>query len=328
MFVTSAPIPLQSLTDVRAADLECARLASAAGLSGNYLAWVSTATESAIRRLLAVGPEARGWVRPDGAPFTDSIADLFGGRILFPPILTELGDEVSIESVATGTFDDGNASLSCFDWTSADYVYQTGHPRAGSHGWAEHEVMSCADPEAHLYCLGIDYRAPIQLTRRPGDRAAFISASAWDPSGGVSAADALCQEEANLSGVLGEFRAFLATTTSSATGRFDLTMMPWSRTDGVPLVDDPVDVSLGLLSALTVQADGRTHAGHASVWTGVLRDPSGLGTLDSTCMDWTTSSSTSMASVGAASLTTGEWFDDLDPVRCNERHRLYCFQWR
>jgi hypothetical protein len=102
VFVTGTPVPLSYLRDPDAADRECARLGSEADMPGDYLAWVSTATQSAIARLITVEPEPRGWTRPDGAPFADSISDLFSGRIMYPPLLTDLGTETRPERSPPG----------------------------------------------------------------------------------------------------------------------------------------------------------------------------------------------------------------------------------
>jgi hypothetical protein len=327
VFVSSSTVSLSALADVANADLECARLAADAGDSGNYLAWISTGTASALSRIGSVEPIPSGWVRADGAPFAASLVDLVHGRVLFPPVLTEVGDEVSpAEPIATATFDHGNEALDCFGWSSPESVYQRGHAHAGSHGWTALDQGTCLDAEARLYCFGVDSFGPIEVSPRSGDRIAFVSSSTWDPSTGLSSADALCQSEAALAALPGTYLAFMAGASSSATIRVDLDSAPWSRTDGIPLVDAAIDLPVGLLSALTVESDGRTHAGDALVWTGIDADATMPGSLGSSCMDWTTSSSTSFGTVGAPSLTTTAWTHNLSPARCDERHRVYCFQ--
>jgi hypothetical protein len=316
VFVTSTTVAIASLSRPEVADRECERVAREAGIPGRYGAWISTGTIAALSRIATIVPEPRGWVRPDGAPFAESIFDLLHDRILFPPLFTERGEEISeTELVATGTFARGESGFTCFDWSSTKSYVQAGAPHAGSHGWTEMELASCSNPNTRLYCFGLDHDAPIDIMRRQGDRIAFLTHSTWDPSSGLASADTLCQDEANFGGLLGEFRAFLATSNSDALARF-AAGPPWSRTDGVPLVDDLSDLSFGLRAALTVEADGRTHAGDALVWSGI----------GSSCLDWTSSAANDFGSIGVASLTTERWLDGSVPSPCSERHRVYCFQ--
>src|SRR5213592_2896892 len=67
------------------ADRICNARAQAAGLPGTYVAWLSSSTEPARDRL----GSARGWVRLDGLPFTDTLADLAAGKVFYPVGLDE-----------------------------------------------------------------------------------------------------------------------------------------------------------------------------------------------------------------------------------------------
>ena len=66
--------------------------AQAAGLSGTFVALLSTSTVDAKSRL----GTARGWVRTDGKPFADRQEDLFrsncGSALYYPPRLDEFGN--------------------------------------------------------------------------------------------------------------------------------------------------------------------------------------------------------------------------------------------
>jgi hypothetical protein len=326
VFVTSATVSLTSLSLPSNADIECTRLATLAGDAGSYVGWISTGTTTALARLASFDFEPRGWTRADDRPFVDSLVDLGLGRVLHPVLLDEGGTEVPAGApIATGTREVGDLSGSCVGWTSPSTLYQSGSARAGSHGWTALDFSPCSDLGARIYCFGTDYRSPITVAPRATDRLGFITASAWDPSTGPAAADARCLTEALQAGLLGDYVAFLATPTTAATSHVGTNGPPWSRVDGVPIVDFTLDLSTGLIAPISVQADG-VHAGEARVWTGVVGDPSQPGTPDSTCMGWTSAASSSFASVGAASLTTLEYADDVAPAPCSELHRLYCFQ--
>src|SRR5690606_37464596 len=79
VFVTSTQQAAGSLGGLEGADALCRARAEAGGLPRpeSYVAWLSDDTVSAIDRLSG----SRGWVRPDGRPFVDTLADLESGII-------------------------------------------------------------------------------------------------------------------------------------------------------------------------------------------------------------------------------------------------------
>ena len=100
-----------------AADGICNARAQAAGLPGSYVAWLSTSTANAKDRL----GTSRGWVRTDGLPFVDTVADLVAGKVLYPPRANESGSVATTQIVVlTGTQGNGTAQagLTCADWDS------------------------------------------------------------------------------------------------------------------------------------------------------------------------------------------------------------------
>ena len=75
-FVTSTSVQISTLGGHLGADALCAQRAEAGGLPSNtYVAWLSTSTVDAKTRLAG----ARGWVRPDGLPFADTLESPRGG---------------------------------------------------------------------------------------------------------------------------------------------------------------------------------------------------------------------------------------------------------
>lgn len=86
-FVTSTTYN-GDLGGLAGADQKCQALAEAAGLPANvYKAWLSTSNENAKDRL----GSARGWVRKDGKPFADTVADIVSGKIFHPLRIDENG---------------------------------------------------------------------------------------------------------------------------------------------------------------------------------------------------------------------------------------------
>jgi len=49
-----------------------------------YMAWLGTDASAAAARIGARTTGTPGWIRPDGKPFTSSLADLLAGTIYYP----------------------------------------------------------------------------------------------------------------------------------------------------------------------------------------------------------------------------------------------------
>ncbi len=310
VFVTSSDVTPVGLT-LASADAECALRASAAGLPGTYVAWLSTSTVSALSRL----GTARGWVRTDGLPFTDSAAWLTQQNVvLYPPRLDEWGHVPDRSEVITGTGPDGQVSSyfsfmhNCDDWSNPDGTLMLGDSSGGSKAWTAAAGTVCtSDMLAHLYCFGVDAEQPLPRVQ-PQGRIAFLSgpvllSSPAAPSG-VALLDAQCASQASAAGLIGTFKALVATSTSAAVARFDLNGPPWVRLDGVAVVGAAADLANKDLLAPIDMAGGWSYGWSTSVWTGST-SPGAAGTADTTCADWTTTSSTSSGGIGNAMMTAG-----------------------
>jgi hypothetical protein len=311
VFVTSSDVTPVGLT-LASADAECSVRASAAGLPGTYVAWLSTSTVSALSRL----GTARGWVRTDGLPFTDSAASLTQqNAVLYPPRLDEWGHVPDRSEVITGTGPDGQVSSyfsfihNCDDWSNADGALMLGDSSGGSKAWTAAAVTVCTSAvQAHLYCFGVDAEQALPALQSQG-RTAFLSgpvllSSPTAPSG-VALLDAECAAEASTAGLIGTFKALVATSTLAAVARFDLNGPPWVRPDGVAVVGAAADLAnKDLLAPIDVGPGGWSYGWYSSVWTGST-SPGAAGTADMTCSDWTTTSSTSSGGIGNAMMTAG-----------------------
>jgi hypothetical protein len=127
----------------------------------------------------------------------------------------------------------------------------------------------------------------------------------------------LCSTEARAAGLSGRFVALLATSSSSALSRVDLTQGPWTRTDGVPFVGAATDLMTRPLSALSVRANG-TYSEPVLVWTGI-GGPA--------CSDWSSSMDTDSGILGYAAETDPAAWDTYLVEPCNfARGHLYCLQ--
>jgi len=238
-FVTSSAYTAGALGGLAGADAICQGHADAAGHSGTYRAWLSLPGEDARDRI----GDARGWVRPDGAPLAIDLPQIIEGRFFHPPVLDENGTFAAPNFIWTGTVDDGTAnSLDgfgvCGGWTTdeATGFAWIGDLGAGPGWWTAYGSQPCTG-SARLVCLGVDQQHELVVEPVPG-RLAFVSAGYVAPTEGRAAADALCQAEAAAAGDDGSFLALMAVPGEAPADRFDLGGAPWVRADGVPVFPD------------------------------------------------------------------------------------------
>jgi hypothetical protein len=325
VFVTSATYN-GKLGGLAGADAICNALAKDAGLGAGFVAWLSTASVNASSRLGA----ARGWVRTDGKPFADTVADLTAGKTLYPLTRDELGAETPNAMVWTGTGGNGTATTDrCSDWTDdgsavgATQLGRYGTTRGGKSVWTNDSTARC-DTELPLYCFQTS-RSSVVVVPPPTGRVAFLSESDFDPSTGLAAADAMCAAEGAAAGLGGTFKALLATSTVSPASRFDTSGPAWFRPDGVQLTAVAAFLSIDKLSApIALHADGSVSAGDvtALAFTG---STSAAKVGSATCSDWSSSASSAQATVGYASLFDATYISgQLEP--CSVPAGVYCFE--
>lgn len=283
-FVTSTDYAVTELGGVQGADAKCNERAKAAGLPGEYVAWLSSSTSNARDRL----GTASGWLRTDRRPFAASADELFEAKIRYPLAVDELGATVpsSVRYARTGTLQDGTVSADkhCANWSpDSGGAVETGDPFAGNRRWTTLAAGSC-QARTPIYCLGKDHATPLPPRPVTGRRA-FASSAHYAPNG-LAQADAICQGEA--AGVLtGAFKALLATTTASAISRFSTAGATWVRPDGVVLWETAAQAAANapLLAPPVLHAD-QTPSGFAWRWLGAPRIDV-VGTT--TCADWESS---------------------------------------
>jgi hypothetical protein len=318
VFVTSSTfVPGQAFAGLDGADTQCSNAAAAAAAAGKlpagtYHAWLSTSVTDASTRL----GTARGWIRPDGLPFADSLGSLLAGQIFYPARITELGVDLPGATVATGTRYDGTrAPNTAQDFTSSTAPFDSGSSSGTSGTWTDFADGSGA---AHLYCFGVDHSHPLTIAPAAG-RLAFLSATPFVPGGGLAAADLLCNQDAADNGLADgrSYRALLATATQPALSRFD-PGKPWVRRDGVPWAG-PAPTSLN------VDAHGDYRGGF--VWTGASAIDEPAASTAWTCLDWMSSAASAMAVVGEASKSDRTGFSSTSGFQCSLGGvRIYCLQ--
>ena len=240
-FATSAAYATGDLGGIGGADAKCAAAASAAGLTGTFVAFLSTSTVDAVDRL----GSARGWVRMDGLPIFDTVADI-GDRVLWYPVKYDENTSDLLVSdqgskVWTGSDPGGRIEQygdTCSDWTSADGQGSFGLSFGGPLSWLFANPSPCRDVSSnyqgpyHIYCMMTDETTPLAApTPTPGKKI-WVTKLSFDPGGGIAAANALCASEKPSS--VATAVALLATTTQAAADLLDMEAT-YVRPDGVAL---------------------------------------------------------------------------------------------
>jgi hypothetical protein len=322
MFVTSTTTSVDTMGGLAGADAFCMARAAAAGLPGTFVAWLSAGLMGAKTRL----GTARGWLRTDGKPFADEVADLAAGVFWYPPRFDEFGVDAGPVRVMTGTKGDGTAdNYDCTALTggTAEGI-ETGLASSTHRRWTFDQQLATCASQNRIYCFQTDLQVPVKPIPVTG-RKAFLS-SAWTPSNGLPGADAKCAADATSANLTGTFKALLSTSFSTAASRFDGSGQPWVRVDGVPLAPTAAAVLAGTVdTTLEVDATG-AYVDDDVTWTGVssMGTPGTVGTTTGTCTDWT--ATTGSGGMGLVHESTARWFSFATSTCTTTTNRLYCFE--
>ena len=319
-FVTSAQL-VGNLGGLAGADALCTNAASAAGLDGTFVAWLSTTTVDAIDRLAG----SRGWVRTDGTALADQPAQIASGELFVPLDLDENGHPAPLPAEPwTGTNPDGRAAsgLSCGDWTGAG-TGQQGVAAAGMPSFTDGGTIPCMATRS-LYCFELGQVTPVAPVVTAG-RIAFVSISTY-AGGGLSQLDAACNADAAAAGLLGSYLAAVATTTASPASRFVADVRPWRRVDGQLVAADNATLFGGTLTAFIDQRADGVYLADPVVLDGTSVGPSSAGTMASTCTDWSDVVTANAAIAGRMYFLDGLDFWNGQPGSCNVPTPLLCLQ--
>ena len=151
IFLTSA-VSTANLGGLSGADRLCNALASAAGMPGRYVAWLSDSHTDAVARVTSNGP----YVTRTGTVVASGLPDLVDGALRYPIRQDEHGNDVPLREVWTGTDPLGlRTSANCEDWTSgaegAPYG-RIGWNTAPDSKWTSAAIQFC-DRNMSLYCV-------------------------------------------------------------------------------------------------------------------------------------------------------------------------------
>jgi hypothetical protein len=156
----------------------------------------------------------------------------------------------------------------------------------------------------------------------------FVTSTTHDGNlGGLSGADAICQNLAVSASLPGTYRAWLSDDSQSPSTRFSQSSGPYELLNGVAIASSWADLTDGTLAApITLAENGATFNALAfRAWTNTLANGTGGGTLDENCAEWTTGANGSNGDEGQPAATSDNW-TDIASGTCNNQFHLYCFQ--
>jgi len=164
VFATSASYT-GNLGGPTGADATCQSLATAAGLTGTYKAWLSDSTTAVVTRLAHVD----GYAMVDGTVVVASWSALISGTLLHAIDLDEHGSPLASDSVWTDTEIDGTITqstvgtvLDCNGWTNGTYniddadntIYGfVGEASNTDTNWTAYMQAAQCDSMGRLYCF-------------------------------------------------------------------------------------------------------------------------------------------------------------------------------
>jgi hypothetical protein len=318
VFISSAQ-HAANFGSVAAASPFCNTLAKSAGVPGTFVAFLGTATTSPFASL----GSARGWVRLDGLPVTDTVAGFQNNQTMwYPPALNELG------ATDTASFFEGtNASATCGDWTLTT-GYANGGESAADEGQRFFGLEGIPCTGAPVMCFGTDFATPVSVTPVAG-RHAFVASGTFSPTGGLSGADTMCQAAASSAGLANptHFLALLSTTTASGSSRFNLNGANWVRPDGVQIAASTTAFMAGNFIAPVAVDETGAVTGNNSVWTGATMGVTHVsGSINESCNDWSSAASTVNGAYTDPHYGKPGAFALFTPMACTSSASIFCLE--
>jgi len=157
--------------------------------------------------------------------------------------------------------------------------------------------------------------------------------------GGLSGADAKCQERAKIAGLDGDFKAWLSDSKTSAATRLSPATVPYVLVDGAVIAKDwkqltsgdieaPIDrTEFGKFPTAVAHPPG---CSHSIVWTNTKEDGS-IAAANRSCSDWTDGTSPPSSKTGAIWGHTDDdykWSSQCtsDYAGCNGSFPLFCVE--
>jgi hypothetical protein len=155
--------------------------------------------------------------------------------------------------------------------------------------------------------------------------------------GGLTGADAFCQERADAVGMPGSFKAWLSDSTGSPTTRFNQHSTPYVRVDGVQVADNWSDLTDGNIDA-AINVNEYGVVGHSQFFFSFTMTNGSAGLFGNSsqscyggnchCNNWTfgTNGYPPGSAVAYPGYTDDDWTDYSYINACGNAYSLMCFQ--
>jgi hypothetical protein len=159
----------------------------------------------------------------------------------------------------------------------------------------------------------------------PPFRRVFVSSTSSNANlGGVSGADARCQNLANAANLGGTWRAWVSSSTSSPSARFSKATVPYRLLDGTVIANDWNDLLSGSLRHAIDRDEKNTVTTGIEVWTATTS----TGTYEGGgCNGFTSGSSNApIVAQGVTDRASGQWTYVYLQYCDRTNPRIYCFE--
>jgi hypothetical protein len=152
----------------------------------------------------------------------------------------------------------------------------------------------------------------------------FVTSNVFGGSiGGLTGADAICQQYAEGANLPGTYKAWLSDSTDSPSTRFVQSTGPYQLLDGTQIAANWTKLTDGSLRApINITETRNTVTGSDLVWTHTQVDGS-AGLSDEHCGNWKVA--TGSGGRGTATYADSNWTQS-GSAACNTGQHLYCFQ--
>jgi hypothetical protein len=198
------------------------------------------------------------------------------------------------------------------------------HCTAGNENAAVSGFMSCVSTA--FAALSVPCRTAMVRARPAGKRVFLTHQRFLGSLGGLTGANAKCNDAAAAAGLVGNFIAWLSTSTVNAVDRL-ADVGPWTDTQGtLVFADKNAVVTTGPMTALWYDERGQ-FLSTANIWTGTRFD--GVyqwgAVMAPPCQEWTSATGADGARVGQVGRTGSEW-TSYSGTSCNSEAHLICFE--
>jgi hypothetical protein len=153
VFLSSTTV-LASVGGVVGADAVCQSLADAAGLGGDWQAWLSDDSSSPAT---SFARSSQPYQLVDGTTIANDWADLTDGELAAPINLDETGQQWPVPPVdvwtATSVAGEQATASPCGNWTVATGYAGIGRANDAATGWTEGLIQACGNSSVRIYCF-------------------------------------------------------------------------------------------------------------------------------------------------------------------------------